>query len=210
MNKTLCIFPQDQTTSFLEPVYDELCQHYDVVGLKGDPTEDDEYLERLEVEVDKSDTVVFLGHGSSEVLYGINFNMLICSENGNVDLLKDKRLILFACHSREFIKRHDLKMALGFGEIPTSDYDVTNGYLHGLPIKDLTIPDVEYIKTAIVRIWKKSLAEAGLTSLYRFYKAFEYYTVEEIVRCLRNRENRNFRLLADVLYYIKMDMDFVD
>ena len=210
MNKILCIYPQDKTTSFLEPVYDELCQRFGAEGLKGDPTEDDDYLERLANLVQEAETIVFLGHGSSGVLYGINFNMLICEENGNIDLLRHKHLILFACHSSDFIKRQGLTDALGFGEIPTSDYDVENGKLHGLPIKDLKDSDVEYIKAAIVRIWKNSLAEVDVTDINCFHQTFSYQTVKEIVRCLVNRESRNFRLIADVLYYLKMDMDYID
>lgn len=210
MSKILCIFPQDQTTSFLEPIYDELCQRYDATGLMGDPAEDDDYLEKLAELAQEAETIVFLGHGSSGVLYGINFNMLICKENGNIDLLRHKHLILFACHSLDFIKRHGLISALGFGEIPTSDYDIANGKLHGLSIKDLNSSDVEYIKTAIVRIWKNSLAEANITDRNCFHQAFSFQTIKEIVKCLTTCESRNFRLIADVLYYLKTDMVFID
>lgn len=210
MSKILCIFPQDQTTSFLEPIYDELCQRYNTVGLRGDPTEDDDYLERLAELAQEAETIVFLGHGSSRALYGINFNMLICEENGNIDLLRHKQLILFSCHSLDFIKRQGLTSALGFGEIPTSDYDVANGKLHGLSIKDLNESDVEYIKAAIVRIWKNSLAEVNITDCNHFYQEFSFQTIKEIVRCLTTCESRNFRLIADVLYYLKTDMVFID
>lgn len=210
MSNILCIYPKDQTTSFLEPVYDQLCQQLGAVGLKGDPTEDDDYLERLANLAHEAETIVFLGHGSSGVLYGINFNQLICAENGNINLLRHKHLIIFACHSSDFIKRQGLTNALGFGEIPTSDYDVANGKLHDLPIKDLKNSDVNYIKAAIVRIWKNSLAEVDLTEHNRFHHAFSYHTVKEIVKCLVKRESNNSRLIADVLYYLKMDMDYVE
>lgn len=210
MSSILCLYPQDQTTAFLEPVYDELCQQFGAVGLKGDPTEDDDYLERLANLALEADTIVFLGHGSSGVLYGINFNQLICAENGNIDLLRKKHLILFACHSSDFIRRQELTNALGFGEIPTSDYDVANGKLHGLPIRDLKDSDVEYIKAAIVRIWKNSLAEVSIADHNSFHHAFSYHTIREIVKCLVKRESHNSRLIADVLYYLKMDMDYVE
>ena len=210
MSSILCIFPQDKTTSFLEPVYNEIVERCGAVGLKGDPTEDDDYLDKLSSLVKNAGIIVFLGHGSSKVLYGINFNMLICGENGNVDLLRQKQLIIFSCHSRDFIKRHNLKCAIGFGEIPTSDYDTENGKLHNLPIKDLSDSDVEYIRAAIVRIWKNSLTESSITDYIHFHQSFSYYTVNEIVQCLKKKESRNFRLVADVLYYLKMDMNFVE
>lgn len=208
MNKVLCIYPEDPTTSFLEPVY-ALCLQYGAIGLKGDPTEDDDYFDCLSALSGETDTIIFLGHGSSSVLYGINFNQLFCAENKNVDILRQKRLILFACHSCGFIKYYGLTTALGFGEIPTSDYDVKNGNLHGLLIKKLTRSDIEYIKNAIVKIWRKSLEETKMRDLHRFYRSFSYNTICAIVRCLKGRECPNFRLIANVLYYLKYDMLFI-
>lgn len=59
MNKILCIYPKDQTTEFLQPIYDILVEKFHAVGLMGDPTDDDEYLEKLENRVKESDLIVF-------------------------------------------------------------------------------------------------------------------------------------------------------
>jgi len=206
MSKVLCIFPKDETTEFLEPLFDDICKSFFAVPLLGDPQDDDDYLDKLEELAGKSDTIVFLGHGSSEVLYGVKYNELIHAYN--VDLLRDKNLVLFACNSIGFIQKYGLTHALGFGIVPTSDYDAETGKLHSLNLKVLTQPDIAYIQQTIVRIWQKTLAEANLSDVRRFYAVFSYYTNVEIVSCLRNRSQQNFRLIADILYYLKDDMDY--
>ena len=86
MNNVLCIFPKDCTTEFLNPVYEDIISIYTAKGLLGDPTEDDEYLEKLSSEASRADSIIFLGHGSSKSLYGLNFNEIICKENENIDI----------------------------------------------------------------------------------------------------------------------------
>ena len=206
MSKVLCIYPKDKTTEFLEPLFDDICKRFSAVPLLGDPQDDDDYLDKLEELAGNSDTIVFLGHGSSGVLYGVNFNELIYDYN--VDMLRGKNLVLFACNSVGFIQKFGLPHALGFGIVPTSDYDAETGKLHSLNLKVLTLPDITYIQQAIVRIWQKTLAEVDLSDVRRFYAVFSYYTNVEIVSCLKNRSHQNFRLIADILYYLKDDMDY--
>lgn len=207
MSKILCIFPMDSTTGFLEPLFEELCKKYAATPLLGDPQDDDNYLDKLAEAAEQSDTIIFLGHGSSEVLYGANFNELILADN--VDLFRGKHVIIFACNSIGFIEKYNLTNALGFGQVPTSDYDAKNGKLHSLPLKNLTLPDIVFIQNAIVRIWIKTLAEADIMDIRSFYTVFSLYTNVEIVNCLRKREHQNFRLIADILYYLKTDMNYV-
>lgn len=75
-------------------------------------------------------------------------------------------------------------------------------------LKELTLPDITYIQQAIVRIWQKTLAETDLSDVRRFCAVFSYYTNIEIVSCLKIRSHQNFRLIADILYYLKDDMDY--
>ncbi len=208
MNNILCIFPKDTTTEFLEPLFYELCEKYKVTPLLGDPQDDDDYLDKLSETSAQSDAIIFLGHGSSKALYGVNFNELILADN--VEMFRGKRLFLFACNSVEFIKNYKLSQALGFGMIPTSDYDVENVKLYSLPLKDLTSLEIDFIQKTIVRIWKRTLAEADLSDVRNFYKGFSYYTDVEIVACLKKREQQNFRLIADILYYLKTDMNYFE
>lgn len=208
MIKVLCIYPKDRTTEFLEPLFEEICNRYSATPLLGDPQDDDDYLDKLASLAAESDTIIFLGHGSSDILYGVNFNELILADN--VDMLRGSNLLIFACNSIGFIHKQNLTHALGFGVVPTSDYDAETGKLHSLPLKNLTSTDIEFLQNSIVRIWLRALSEAEITDVRSFYKAFSYYTNVEIVDCLKKHEQQNFRLIADILYYLKTDMDYVD
>lgn len=211
MNNVLCIFPKDCTTEFLSPVYETIVSTYFATGLLGDPTVDDDYLEKLCLEASQADSIIFIGHGSSRALYGINFNEIICEGNGNIDIFSGKRIILFSCKSIDFIKHFKLNNAIGFGLVPTSLIDTQSGKnFHNLSIGDLSVEDLAFIQECIVRIWQNSLKESDLFDVHKFYNAFSFYTNSEIVNCLLNHKSTpNYRLIADVLYYLKEDMDYV-
>lgn len=211
MNKVFCIYPQDNSTEFLAPLYEALCEKYSAEGLMGDPTDDDDYLEKLEEDCTNADTIIFLGHGCSKRLYGINLNPIICKENDNINLLRGKKLILFACRSADFIKEYQLKNAWGFGFVPTSLDEARSGVLHKLPICKLESVDIYYFKDAINRIWLNSLKYADVFDIHKFYSEFCFYTNVEIVKCLREQQSLpNCRLIADMLYYLKEDMDYIE
>ena len=106
MNNILCIYPKESTTEFLRPVYNAICAKPHVVGLELDTIEDDDFLEKLSDHLADADFVFFLGHGSSSCLYGTNLNPLIDDKMGNIESLRNKSLLLFACKSAEFIKNY--------------------------------------------------------------------------------------------------------
>lgn len=211
MNNVLCIFPKDCTTEFLSPVYKSIVSAYSATGLLGDPTVDDDYLEKLDSEASQADSIIFIGHGSSRALYGINFNEIICEENENIEIFRGKRIILFACKSIDFIRHFKFNNAIGFGLMPTSTFDIQPGKsFHNLPIGELSVEDLDYIRCCIVRIWQNSLSESDIFDVRKFYNSFSFHTNVEIVNCLLNHKSfPNYRLIADVLYYLKEDMDYV-
>ena len=68
----ICIYPEDETTSFLLPVYECLSNLPNFVGYRNNTTQPD--CTRLIIDAltraDSSSIVVFLGHGASNKLYG--------------------------------------------------------------------------------------------------------------------------------------------
>lgn len=210
MNKILCIYPKDQTTEFLQPIYDILVEKFHAVGLMGDPTDDDEYLEKLENRVKESDLIVFLGHGTSRQLYGFNFNPIVCEENANINWFKDKDLLLFSCYSADFLMRYNLTPSIGFDVIPTSLIDVENRKFHNCDLSFLKQADLFNIRNKIVNIWKRTLFDIIDFNLDTFQINFNFNVNIEIVDVLVNREeDKNYTTIADILYYIKDDMMYL-
>ena len=208
----MCIFPRDTTTEFLRPVYELICKETSVCGIDADSVDTDDYLENLERVLQDAKTIIFLGHGSSHTLYGTMFNPLFDERIGNVKWLRNKHLILFACRTLDFIKKHGLHTAMGFGFIPTTLDDVRdNGELHKLDITDLTKADLKVFRDSIVKVWKRCLRHCPLNDIYRFLEVFSMYTNIEIVDVLMNhRDIPHYRKIADMLYYLYKDMDYVE
>lgn len=209
MNKILCIYPKDTTTEFLRPVYNAICIKPHVVGLELDTIEDDDFLEKLSDHLADAGVVFFLGHGSSTCLYGTDLNPLIEDKMGNIEGLRNKSLILFACKSAEFIKNYQFQDSLGFGFIPTSLDDARDGVLHSVNMRKIDSSSLGMFRQAIVRIWKRTLTEVSLEQLATISSIFAFYTNCEIVdTLLHSKEFPHYRILADMLYYLKEDMKY--
>ena len=209
MAKILCIYPKDTTIDFLDVVYQKICSMDGAIGLEGTPVEDDDYFEKLEKSIQDVQIVCFLGHGSSSSLYGPHDNSLICKENGNMGLLKGKTLYLDACKSADYIAEYHLNSAIGFGFMPTSLDDARNGNLHKLEINELLDEDIDYFVKAKNNVWLKTIDSVGFESPKKFFSMFRFYTNKEIVDCLINGSTKHYRIVADMLYYLKEDMSFV-
>lgn len=211
MSKMLCIYPKDQTTEFLQPIYNLLVEKFHAVGLIGDPTDDDEYLEKLEHLVKESDLIVFLGHGTSRELYGYNFNPIVCEENSNINWFKDKNLLLFSCYSADFLKRYNLTNSVGFNVIPTSLIDVEARKFHNCDLSFLKEVDLFNVRDKIVNIWKRTLFDITDFNLDTFQINFNFNINIEIVDILINmKKDKHHATIADILYYIKEDMTYLE
>lgn len=207
MSKILCIFPAEDNTEFLRPVFDDLNSRDYVYGLDKSSLED-EYIDEIESVSKNVDMIFFLGHGSSHTLYGDNNNKLF--DDKFLFPLIGKKLILFACKTADFARFHKLDNTLGFGFIPSSEEDFEGVRFHNLGIAKLGTLDVDYLRRSISDILLKTLKECDIFNLKDFMRSFSFNANLEIVKYLTKRKDiSNYRLLADVIYYINKDMTLV-
>ncbi|MBQ4442055.1 MAG: hypothetical protein II899_08150 [Bacteroidales bacterium] len=206
MKKIVCIYPEDPTTAFLLPLYEHICSNMQAIGIHNDTTEEDDSLDKLYAEIKDARSVVFLGHGTSQVLYGSNCANVVFEKN-NSDLLCNKRLLLLSCNSDQFIKNHKLTDAIGFGFLPTSLDDARQTRtIHSIAIEDLEKKDVECYNVSLVNALIHSLSETTLSDFHLFKERLRFSISREIVECLLNKEAPNYRTVADELYYVYKDM----
>ena len=100
--KTLIIHPQDSSTDFLKPIYTNIKRK---TVLSKNVSRD-----KLLAAVRSQDTIIMLGHGSSNGLFnvsGIGKGMLVVGES-LVEELRGKQLIAIWCNANLFIERHSL------------------------------------------------------------------------------------------------------
>lgn len=214
-NRLLCIYPKDDTTVFLQPVFEQLCSLDYVVGFHKDSTDDD-FFEQLESLIQKSDTIIFLGHGASDKLFGTYpnpiFDRKIDEYLDNLKWLRDKKLILFACRSKEFIETFNYNQCIGFGLIPTSMEDLEGSFHRNVNLKKLDSLDIAFFNQILISIWKRTIENVtSLLDLEDFYNNFKLFANYEITNTLINcKEFQHYRTIADVLFYLKEDMKYFE
>lgn len=210
MSKIVCIYTQerDETTSFLSPFVEHIRNVFNPIIVDYDIDSEDDPLEIIYQTVSTSDTVLFFGHGTSDQLYASTVDNVALYNKDNIDLLAGKQLFLLSCNSADFIKKQRLNKAFGFGMLPTSLDDVRKWkYLHGVHIENFTKEDISIYNNAIVEILTHSIMEDSFEDYILLKERIKLQTSIEIVKCLtQHRNNTNYRILADLLYYFSKDI----
>ena len=101
--KTLVIHPDDRSTDFLRPIYQNI---EGATVLTKDVS-----ANRLEKEIRSHDQILMMGHGTPSGLLNcarIGRGYLTIGEQ-HVKLLRDKRCIFIWCNADQFVERHSLK-----------------------------------------------------------------------------------------------------
>lgn len=100
MEKTLIIHPDDRSTDFLKPIYEDI--PYKTIISGG--------LTRLNVlsEIKSHDRIIMMGHGSPMGLFGINFDCTYIIDERAVDILRGKENYFIWCHASDFVRQHKL------------------------------------------------------------------------------------------------------
>jgi hypothetical protein len=101
MEKTLIIHPDDRTTDFLKPIYEDI--PYKTIISGG--------ISRFHVlsEIKSHDRIIMMGHGSPMGLFGINFDCTYIIDERAVDILRGKENYFIWCHASDFVRRLNLK-----------------------------------------------------------------------------------------------------
>jgi hypothetical protein len=210
MSKIVCIYNQerDGTTAFLEPLVEHIKNMLAPVIVGYDIDSEDDPLEIIYQTILDADTIFFFGHGTSNRLYASTVDNLTLFDKNNIDLLSGKRLFLLSCNSADFIKKQRINKAFGFGMLPTSLDDARKWKnLHGIHIENFTKEDISIYNNAIVEILTHSIMVDSLEDYILLKERIKFQTSIEIVKCLtQHRNNVNYRILADLLYYFSKDI----
>lgn len=213
MRKVICIYPKDQSTDFLKPVYEQLKQISYFTGYCFDTIVSQETQKLYNsLYFDKDSMLIFLGHGSSNKLYGsvdkLNKKQVLFNET-NIDHIKDLDFICIACRSNEFAQKY-FKNYMGFGDI-TSDFSEV--------IAERNLGDPNYLEwahefdiTNFRNLFVESLKNAILTSrcssIVSLYKMLKLSINKQIANLLLEKNMPNYRHLADMLYTIQTEMEY--
>lgn len=101
--KNLIIHPEDSSTAFLMPIYENIS---DAIVLHSGATKD-----QVRELIDQHERIIMMGHGSPYGLFSVG---RFTGNNGYiidatmVDVLKDKECISIWCNADQFMNRHEL------------------------------------------------------------------------------------------------------
>ena len=111
--KTLIIHPDDRSTDFLKPIYENVTDATVVTG----------GLTKSEVNqlIEQHDRIYMMGHGSpsglfavgkflsNSTVYGHTYGAGFVIDHATVELLRNKECIFIWCNADQFVKKHNLK-----------------------------------------------------------------------------------------------------
>ena len=214
MSKLICIFPKDETTDFLLPIYEQLENLSDFVGYRFD-TNDSSKTKNLHdelLQIAENDFIIFLGHGASNKLYGsVNENgeKLTLFDKKNSECIKKAVFVGVACRSKDFADKH-LPNYIGFGDI-TSDYsEVLAERNVGEPdsLEWASEEDITNFQNEFVGAITDAVRLSECANLHLIYKMIKLCFNKRIASLLVNRKLQNFRQIADMLYDVNDEMSF--
>jgi len=216
----ICIFPKDETTDFLLPIYESLGKIDSFLGFRSDNNEElfQSVSDAINAINAENNLIVFLGHGASNCLYGTPVNGLKTKlfELSNVDLFDGQNIFLLACRSAEFINSilgRNIVNGIGFGDIITEYREVVaerdTGDSSFLP--DIDNEAIEEFKNSLVNVASNTFNQY-IEEDMSFENLFSYLKLminKEISELLINKEKVNCRVVSDLLFDLKNEITLV-
>jgi len=214
MSRLICIYPEDKTTDFLMPIYEQLETLSNFVGYRFDTNDYSKTKNLYNVlkQLDNDYIIFFLGHGASNKLYGSvdkDGNKLTLFEKTNIKDIKNTSFVGIACRSKDFAYNRLLNY-IGFGDI-ISDYSEVleernfgdPDYMEWASEEDIINFQNEFVGSIVDAI---KLSEcANLNSLYSMLRLIFN---KRIASLLVNRSLQNYRQIADMLFDINNELSY--
>ena len=208
----ICIYPEDETTSFLLPVYECLSNLPNFVGYRNNTTQPD--CTRLIIDAltraDSSSIVVFLGHGASNKLYGSVYpdgTKHILLDDSHIESFSKFNTICVSCRSAEYLKKCRGAF-VGFGDI-TSDFSeviATRQYEDADFLEWASEGDIHMFRNLLVEALVKTINYTKCSDLSSIYRITELYINKTIAQLLLDKETPNYRHIANMFYNLLDDM----
>lgn len=211
----ICIYPEDPTTNFLLPIYECLSRLPNFRGYRNNTILQDNRTQIIDAltKAETSSTIVFLGHGASNKLYGsvdIDDSKQVLLDDSNIELFDNFNTICVSCRSAEFLKKCHGSF-IGFGDI-TSDFQevlATRQFEDAYYLSWAEETDINLFNNLFVQILRKTIEYTKCADIRLMYRILELYINKTISHLLIERKFNNYRHIADMFYNLLEDISFV-
>lgn len=218
-NDILLIYPQDETTDFLQGIPDFLFDKHGEARFifRRVSVEENSHQEchSTIAQLSFGSLVIFLGHGSSYALMGartsrVQENILISREN--LSLFEGKEVLFLSCRSSELLKNQGI-LGIGFGDLVTDMSEVVSRREHEIdayrhPNGDIVEQDIQRANELLVEVIRRSLHDAILDglSLPDLYLHLKLRFNRSIFNLIKENAPSQVRWIANLLLEAKTEM----
>ena len=208
----ICIYPEDETTNFLLPIYECLNNLPNFVGYRNNTTSPDNTRQIVDAltKADLSSIVVFLGHGASSKLYGSiypNGTKHVLLDDSHIELFSNFNTICVSCRSAEYLKESS-GTYIGFGDI-TSDFSeviATRQFEDADYLNWASEEDIHMFRTLLVEALVKAINYTKCSNISSIFRITELYINKTITQLLLDKKIPNYRHIANMFYNLLEDM----
>ena len=214
MRKLVCIFPEDESTDSLMPIYTQLKNMSGFIGYRFNTLnlqKRDNLYDALN-QLEEDSLLVFLGHGASNKLYGSvdeNGDKQVLFDKNNTKQLRNIDFLGIACRSNEFGRNH-FQNYIGFGDI-TSDFseilaerDFGDSNYMNWADED----DIINFRNLFVEAITKVILLTSCNDLFSIYKMMRLCFNKQIADLLKKKSLTNYRNIADMLFEVLNDLTY--
>jgi hypothetical protein len=214
MRKLVCIFPEDESTNFLLPIYTQLEKLSGFIGYRFntlDLQKRNSLYDALN-QLEEDSFLVFLGHGASNKLYGsINDNgdKQVLFDKDNTKQLRNIDFLCIACRSKEFARNH-FQNYIGFGDITSDFSEILAERDMGDPnyMKWANIDDIINFQNVFVETITKAILLTSCNDLFSIYNMMRLCFNKQIADLLKKKSLTNYRNIADMLFEVLNDLTY--
>lgn len=204
----IVVYPHDPSTLFLKEIVEKIKPF---ITSEVDRAMPDAYDKTISfINSHQKATLIFLGHGFSEGLYGgcyvADGKQILITKDIAIKSFRNRKVILLCCRSSEFIIKieNTFEVAIGFGNIKTSKEDLTSK-ADKEKFKDYKI--LELFRKNLVDLFANSIVEATRSnySFYQFYKGLKLRMNKAICNYSLSKD-LNENLAGQLLFELKREM----
>lgn len=209
----LCVFPEDQSLSFLSSLKDYLERYYILHLIQPNKASYDETISLIG-SMKQESLILFFGHGASHCLYGAcddSFSQQKLIDGSNAHILKNKNIFSLSCRSNDFLDSHKavLNNYFGFGDLPTDWDEIIAERNTGDPfyLNSINQSVINDFKIAVNNIILSAFKETEDPFDFRqLYLSLKLAINKKISILLTRNCTPNNRELANLLYSMKNDI----
>lgn len=214
MSSVVCIFPKDDSTDFLIPIYESLENISDFKGFRIDTTNESgqrELFSFLSNNRDGKSLMFFLGHGASNCLYGSpdsDNKKVKLFDKDNINILSNHPIICLACNSNDFLKGNHPNY-IGFGNIPSDfmEVEAIRNYEDSQFLNWAEEKDIVTFRKSIVEVFVRTIKTTHCDKLSNFFSFLKLLINKMIATLLMERNTSHYREIADILYEFADEME---